>query len=274
MKAIIAKCKSDSGFTLIELVLAAVISIVVIGAAFNVYIVQHKQLLIQEQISDMQQALRGSMDELTTKIRLAGYNLPQTLIPLVARNTNPDSILILYDTAILDNVTLNHAMPQPSAELRCDGDLSGITDNDWLYIYDPVSQTGEFFLCTQVQYAAGHIQHNTMPLSRSYGVGAQVVKINMLKYFIDSTTDTLHPKLMVSVMNEAPQVFAEDITDLQFQYVLSSGAIVDVPPLASMVREVIISITARSARRDTEFAADYRHRNLTTRVKVRNLGLD
>ena len=259
---------------MIELLLAAAISIVVIGAALSAYIVQHKQLLVQEQISDMQQALRGSMDELTTKIRLAGYNLPQGLIPLVARNTNPDSILILYDTAVLENVTLNHAMPQPSAELRCDGDLSGITDNDWLYIYDPVSQTGEFFLCTHVQYAAGHIQHNTMPLSRSYGVGARVIKINMLKYFVDTSTDTLHPKLMISIMNQAPQVFAEDITDLQFQYVLSSGAVVDVPPLATMVREVIISITARTARSDDEFATAYRHRNLTTRVKVRNLGLD
>lgn len=274
MKKVIAKFGNIRGFTLIELLLAAVISIIVIGAAFSAYIVQHKQLLVQEQISDMQQALRGCMDELTTKIRLAGYNLPQGLIPLVAHNTDPDSILIIYDTAVLENVSINHSMPQPSAELRCDGDLSGITDNDWLYIYDPITQTGEFFLCTQVQYAAGHIQHNTMPLSRTYDVGARVMKINVLKYFVDSSTDTLHPKLMVSVMNQTPQVFAEDITDLQFQYILSSGAIVDIPPLATMVREVIISITARTARSDDEFAVDYRQRNLTTRVKVRNLGLD
>ena len=262
------------GFTMIELLLAAMVSIIVIGAAFGVYITQHKHLLVQEQISDMQQNLRAGMDELALKIRMAGYNLPTGLAPQIASNTNPDTIEIIYDTGNLDNVRLEQAMPQPSAELRCDGhDLSGINDGDWLYIFDPVTKTGEYLYVTQVQYSSSHIQHNTMSLSKSYPLGSKILKINIVKYYIDRTSDTAHPKLMVSAMNQSPQIYSDNITNLQLQYVLSSGAIVDVPPLSTMVREVIINLTARTERKDDQFANLYRERVLETRVKVRNLGI-
>jgi hypothetical protein len=49
---------------------------------------------------------------------------------------------------------------------------------------------------------------------------------------------------------------------------------VDVPVLADMIREVIITIDARNNNRDPDFQNQYRTRELTTRVKVRNLGVN
>jgi len=191
---------------------------------------------------------------------------------LAAFNTNPDTIAISYDGGALEGVTINHPMPQPSAELRCDGDISGLNDDDWVYIYDPVADSGEFFLVTHVQAAAGHIQHNTMPLSRNYPVGSQVIMMNQFKYYIDNT-DPNHPNLMMWTPQDGAQVYAENITNLNFRYVLSSGAVVDIPPIADMVREVIIEIDGRTDQADDEFLSDYRTRILDTRVKVRNLGM-
>ncbi len=263
----------SAGFTMIELVVALFLAGVVTSAAMALYITQHKQMIVQDQISDMQASIRASAVELSTKIRLAGYRVPEGVPKIEASNTNPDTITITYDAGGLENVILEHDMPQPSAELRCDGhDISALFDDDWVYIYDPVAHSGEFFHVTQVQYASSHIQHNDMALGRIYTVGARLIRMNQFKYFIDQT-DRDHPKLMVQRPGRPAEIFAENITSLNFSYVLSSGAVVDVPPDDDMVREVIISLDGRTDKADDEFAEDYRTRSIDTRVKVRNIGM-
>jgi Tfp pilus assembly protein PilW len=274
MNNIISKIKKAGGFTLVEMLIGTLLSTIVVSAALKVYLVQQKHLVVQDQISDMQQNVRASTEELSTKIRMAGHNLPTGIAPIVASNTNPDSITVVFDDASLDNVQIEHAMPNSSAELRCDGhDLSALNDGDWLYIYDPATNTGEYFQATQIQYASSNIQHNTMSLSKAYPSGAKVLKISIMKYYVDRATDANHPRLMSKYMNNAAQIYADNISDLQFQYVLSSGATVDTPPIATMVREVAIRVTGRTEKADDKFAVDYRTRTNETRVKVRNLGM-
>ena len=269
------KINNTKGFTLVEMLIAATISVIVISSALGVYLIQHKHLLVQDQISDMQQNIRASMQELSTKIRMAGYNVPVGIIPLYAFNTNPDTIEIIYDSDLLGGVQIEHDMPQPSAELRCDGhDLTPLHDGDWVFIYDPNEQEGEFFEITQVQYASGHIQHNTMSLDKAYPAGSKILKLNKIKYYVDNTTDPQHPRLVVKYVGQSPQIYADNITDLQFRYLLSSGVVVDVPSLVNMVREVMIDITARTDKPDDEFVNQYRIRGLQTSVKVRNLAIN
>ncbi|MEE9554437.1 MAG: prepilin-type N-terminal cleavage/methylation domain-containing protein [candidate division Zixibacteria bacterium] len=269
--------KSDNrlaGFTLLELLISAFLAVIVTSAAMGIYITQHKQMLVQDEISDMQANIRAAAVELATNIRMCGYNVPFNIPKLEAYNTNPDTIVITFDAGNLENVVLEWPMPQVSAELRCDHhDLSGIYDGDWIYIYDPLENTGEWFEITHVQYGSSHIQHNTMALDHEYPTGSLVLKMNRFKYYVDNT-DPEHPNLMIEAPGMGAQVYAENITDLNFRYVLSSGAVVDVPPDEEMVREIIINIGARTNSGDDEFAADYRTRDLETRVKVRNLGLN
>jgi hypothetical protein len=255
------------------MLMAALLAAIVASAALVIYVTQHKQLLVQDEVSDLQANIRAAAVELTTNIRLAGYGVPEGIPKLEGYDTNPDTIAVMFDAGNLEDVRIEHPMPQPSAELRCDGhDLSGLYDGDWVFIYDPNADSGEFFEVTQVQYAAGHIQHNTMPLSRAYPAGSWVVKMNYFKYYIDDT-DPDHPNLMMWAPGMGAQVYAENITDLNIQYVLSSGAVVDLFPDEDLVREIIINIDARTNTPDDEFQSDYRLRDLTTRVKVRNLGL-
>lgn len=266
--------RTNAGFTIIELLIAVLLAAIVTSAAMGLYITQHKQLIVQDQVADMQTSVRAAVAELARNIRMAGYDVPPVVQSIRAYNTNPDTIIVSYNSAQLTGVLIEHAMPRPSAELRCDGhDISALRDGDWIYIYDPFSQTGEYFQATNIQYASSNIQHNTMPLSKAYPYGSQVIKIERFKFFVDQS-EAAHPRLMVQYGGDQPQTYADNITGLNFSYVLSSGAVVDVPPNADMIREVIITVNARNDRTDSEFFSTYRTRSLSTRIKVRNLGVN
>jgi prepilin-type N-terminal cleavage/methylation domain-containing protein len=264
---------NQGGMTLVELLVALVISGIIVSAGYGIYLAQHEGWITQEQITNMQQNARAGMHELETRIRMAGYGIPGGVEPIYASNTNPDTITVAFQNEMNCEATIEHDMPVPSSELRCDGwDVSCFHENTWAYIYDPFADTGEFFWISWVQVGSGHIQHNTMDLSRCYPAGSIVTYVDMFKYYID-TTDSNHPNLMRQGMGLTPQVYAEDIEDLQFRYGLASGVYLDVPPAASVVREVLITLTARTERKDLQFEGQYRRRILTSDVKVRNLGL-
>jgi prepilin-type N-terminal cleavage/methylation domain-containing protein len=261
-----------SGFTLIELLIAVFLAAVVASAAMGIYIAQQKQTIVQDEETNMQADIRAAAVELTSKIRMAGYNVPEGIPKLEASNTNPDTITITFDSGGFEDVTIEHPMPQPSSELRCDGhDISALRDGDWVFIYDPFTESGEFFLVTEVRAAPAQIQHNTMPLSRVYPVGSRVIMLKQFKYYIDSS-DPDHPTLICWTHRTGPQVFAENITALNFRYILAGGQVVDVFPDEDMIREVVIALDARTEKPDEQFYIGYRTRGLDTRVKVRNLG--
>jgi prepilin-type N-terminal cleavage/methylation domain-containing protein len=263
----------ESGFSLIEILIVLLITGMIVSAGFSLYLNQHEGWIIQEQITNMQQNARIAMHELETRIRMAWYGLPGGIEPIYASDTNPDTITIVFKNEFGCESTIEHDMPQPSSELRCDGhDISCFEEDTWAYIYDPYADTGEFLYITEVQVAASHIQHNTTILSRCYPTGSTVTMVNVYKFYIDNT-DSIHPNFMVQREGNQSYVYAEDIEDLQLRYGLANGVYVNVPPAASVVREVLISLTARTERKDLQFQGEYRRRTLNSDVKVRNLGL-
>ncbi len=264
---------NHSGLTLIELLISITMGLIIVGAGLELYLNQHKAWIIEEQISEMQQSGRASIDELSRKIMMSGYELPRGINPISASNTNPDTITLLFRNEGLCDATVEWPMPQPSSELRCDGhDVSCFKDDTWAFIYDPNTLTGEFFYVTQVQTGSSHIQHNTMDLSKCYPAGSQVMMLDFYKYYLDTTTDPNHPNLMRMGPDMTPWVFAENIEDLQFRYGLANGVYVDVPVIGNIVREVQVSLRARTSRQDLQIPG-YRKRTFASSVKVRNLGL-
>jgi prepilin-type N-terminal cleavage/methylation domain-containing protein len=264
---------NHKGFTLVEVLITLIITAVLVSAGYGIYLNQHEGWIIQEQITNMQQNARAAMHELETTIRMAGYGLPGGFHCIYAANTNPDTITVLFKNEFGCQATTDHTMPLASSELSCDGqDVSCFYENTWAYVYDPGADTGEFFYITDVQIASHDIEHNTAPLSRCYPSGSLVMYLDFYKFYID-TTDRNHPNLMMKRIGEPSYVYAEDIEDLQFRYGLATGVYADIPPAASVVREVRVSLVARTEKKDLQFVGEYRRRALTSEVKVRNLGL-
>lgn len=267
--------KNERGFTLVELLVGLLAAAAITYAAMSLYVTEHKQLLVQEQISDMQGNIRSATEMLASAVRKAGFNLPETLYPLETHDTSPDTITVTFDSGALDGVKSIYDMADPTDELRCahGDDISGLKDGDWAYIYDSDAKIGEFFQTTRVLAGPPRIQHSTMALSRNYLASSDILKIGRIKFFIDQS-DSTYPNLMIQTYGSAPQIFAENIIDLNFRYFLASGAIVTQTNTPNEIRMVEIDVLGRTSSPDPEFFQDYRTRNFTLRVKVRNLGFN
>jgi prepilin-type N-terminal cleavage/methylation domain-containing protein len=274
MKKLISYVGGSTGFTLIEILVAAIIGVIATAAAVEIYVHQHKNWVIQDAVSDLQQNGRAAVDEIAAMSRQAGYGVPEGLDAIVSSKgtdvTEPDSITLVFLHEPECTTTIKDPMPQPSAELKCLGDISCYEDGQWCYIWDPNTKTGEFFVITQVQVASSHIQHNTMPLSKSYPAGSRLFTFDLYRYFVDSWSDTLHPRLMRQEYNQTPSIYADNIDNMQIQYVLTDGSVRDTIPGSRYVRVIDIEMVARTRDKDL-MLHDYRYDTLSTSVVVRNL---
>tara|TARA_B100000315_G_scaffold141720_1_gene130781 strand:+ start:2878 stop:3570 length:693 start_codon:yes stop_codon:yes gene_type:complete len=65
---------NQDGFTLIELMIAAAITLLVLSGAYEVFTSQQKAYGTQDRVAEMQQNVRVAMDMMTRNIRMAGYD--------------------------------------------------------------------------------------------------------------------------------------------------------------------------------------------------------
>ncbi|MBU8932958.1 MAG: prepilin-type N-terminal cleavage/methylation domain-containing protein [candidate division Zixibacteria bacterium] len=268
---------NQRGTSFLEVMVALAIMGVITAAIFKLYITSHKNYMAQNEVINVQQSARASIDVLTRQIRMAGYGLPLGVPAITSSNTNPDTIAICYRNNDCDTY-LAAAMPQPSAELKCATDVSCFSDGQWVYIFEPDSGGGEWFEITHVQAAAKHLQHNTMSLSKKYGKDAILMSMVSIKFYVDNTTDPDHPYLMIELPGQGPQIFADNIIDLQFQYRMKNGVVMDSIIVPDDVREVQLSLTGRSMYEDTDVADlgegdGFRRRTFSTSVFLRNVGI-
>jgi len=113
--------RHDEGFTLTEMLVAMVISVVAMSAVYSAYMSQQKAYQVTEEVAAVQQNLRGAMYHLEKDIREAGYDPKGSKnFPLVTMN--PTSFTFKSDL---------------------DGDMALDTNETITYQYDGAEQTLE-----------------------------------------------------------------------------------------------------------------------------------
>lgn len=70
------RLKNQRGITLIEVLIAALLTLIIGAAALGFYVTQHNSWLVQEDVSEMQQNIRVVLDEISKNIRRAGFGVP------------------------------------------------------------------------------------------------------------------------------------------------------------------------------------------------------
>ena len=86
------RIQSIRGYTILEMLIALFITGIITATGFQFYVSMHNQSLTQEEISDMQQNVRVTLDELTKTVRMAGYKTGAH----EAYHINGDSLYIFY----------------------------------------------------------------------------------------------------------------------------------------------------------------------------------
>lgn len=100
------KSSKSNGFTLVELLVAMVITGIVSTAIFSTFQSQQKSYLIQEQVAEMQQNLRAAMNMTVRDIRMAGYDPDRTSqAGFVAATGNSTSYTLVSDNDTLETIT-------------------------------------------------------------------------------------------------------------------------------------------------------------------------
>ena len=74
MKMIQKERLNTQGFTMVELLVAMVVSLLALGAIYSTFLNQFKSYQVQEEVAAMQQNIRAAMYHMQREIRMAGYD--------------------------------------------------------------------------------------------------------------------------------------------------------------------------------------------------------
>ena len=235
-----------SGFTLVELLVTMLLSIVVLAGIGLTYFSQQRSYMVQSQVVPAQQNLRAGLHMISWDARMAGFGFTSGRISfydgsgtdfafaLEIFNTNPDRVDIIYADANI-TTSITNPMPSSSAELNVAstdgfgvGDLVIITDGDNASLLE-ITTVQDVALKLQ-HNAGGTINppggHNIFPAPDGYNTGAKIYKIRYLSYDVDNS-DPAHPEMRVDfdgpLGSQVYMPIAENVEDLQAVYIFADG---------------------------------------------------
>ncbi|HEX9756987.1 MAG TPA: prepilin-type N-terminal cleavage/methylation domain-containing protein [Nitrospiria bacterium] len=266
--------KNSFGFTLIEMMVVVVILGVSMIWIFEMVVNQQKGYLIQEEVSEAQQDIRVAMDMIAAEIRRAGADIPKGVIPLcpaapACTNSNPDSISFSITNGFSTFLV-------PSGGLVVDGGATKVyvqSINGFIGGVVNILRPGSKELISSHTISAGGPLPGPpaeIPLDTPAPDSAVLRPGDMVVYppFI-VTYD-----LVGTSLRRNGVTLAENIQDLQFSYISSSGTETAVPPANSLdIRAVRITISSGTTKDVSQIGGAARTRQLSTIVKVRNLEL-
>ncbi len=260
----------QSGFTLIELMVAVFVSASVIVTAFAIVLNTERSWDASMERKSSVQNLRAALQMLSHDVRMAGSGYGGEtittggvpggrLFPLMPRaGVNAPDTLILVGGLEGNLARTTSIMASPSDVLQVEavdefavGDLVVIVDTDNADLFQLTSVTqGANVLGHEV--TSGYntpTEHDDWPVG-GYPVGSIVAKVQIVRYWVDDSSGS--PKLFRQLGSGTPVPLAEGIQDLQIVYVMADGTLDADPADPSLIRSVQIGYTSTPEHGSTE----------------------
>jgi pilin/secretion family protein with methylation motif len=235
------RLSSERGFSLLELLVSTAIMMVVTGAIFAMVNPSQGTAKAQPEVSDIQQRMRIGSDTLFKELMMAGAGpyfgartgsllnffapvMPRRLgyqAPDDTRTAASDRLTLSYIPNSYSQTTIEKAMPPNSSEMKvtyppnCQvpKELCGFEEGMTVIIFDNTGHWDTFTL-TQVQDAAGHLQHHGQQLNYTYEAGSTITVAVSYTYFRDATTN----QLMRYDGYQTTTPIVDNVVDLKFEY--------------------------------------------------------
>lgn len=267
--------KNRNGVTLIELLIALVISALLIAALYRTFTDQQKTYIVQEQVVDMQQNVRAAINRMMREIRMAGFGNIESVLTLsggVNGFTQPI-------TAAPNTITIVGGFTQIR---RNNGDpvfVSSSSGNQITlnYATDRFDGGAHRFICiggvesNTVQSRSGATLTLNKPLLLTHPVWTPIFKIQAITYSVGLSKGKL-ALLRDENTGGGRQPMAENIENIRFEYFDANGNLTSNPADIRMVRT---TVTARTDRSDPDFkdGDGFRRRTIDSHIYVRNMGM-
>jgi len=282
------KCHSK-GFSLVELLVVMVIMGLVITSVYGLFVGSNKTANTSEEVVDVQQNLRVAMETLVADIRMAGFLIPSTEIPV---ETTPASLAvgavldlnIVTSTGVYARVTGVSATPIPTTGGTLtvdDGMAINFNSVHGLRIVEP-SNPSNFTNIPIAEFIGSDGAANTLTIKPGAAVTVNPNDMVMLIKADDATsipvlvsyqlvddTDSSDANMFLlqrTVGGGASQTVAANINTVEFAYV----------PSATDIKAIRITITASTDSTKTGLAnySGVKTRSLQTLVKIQNTAED
>lgn len=273
------------GITLIELLVALVISAILVAGVYRTFVSQQRTYTVQDQVVEMQQNVRATLNKMLREIRMVNYG----------RVVYDDTKSFPNDSYIWPVNTFNQVLTLNLNNITIVGGFKQIKDSingnpiTVSSIGPGVNQitlsasTGEFDGAAHGYISIGGfasyiVQNqpvgstNVLTLERDptniNPVGNFIFKVQAVTYSIDGSN--------VLRRNEntggGAQPLADNIESLSFQYFKADGFVTAIP---NSTRTIQVTVTARTKEPDPEFKGGdgYRRRQVVSTIQLRNMGL-
>jgi len=293
--------RGERGVTLVELLVALVLSSILILVLYRTFVGQHKTYTVQEQVFDVQQNARAMMGRMVREIRMAGFgrvageHVPgvgyiSRILPVQFKNTS--GAIISYPNVLNRDqpssglLTIVTAINSPFARLKGSSSRFEITvdpvnfERNRAY-FDEKNTNKRYISIDGVESnAITSITEETVDGTRRYHLTLQhPLQYN---YRPDDRRDIfVYPVTAISFQlqwreepGESSQPIAENITGLTFEYLGTNG---EAAANDRDIRMVRVAVTAETSMGDPDFKDNirdnkgYRTRQMASNIQIRNL---
>lgn len=257
--------RSQGGFSVIELMIAMLLGVILIGGLIQMFQGSKRTYRIDDAISRLQEDIRLVNYSLAVDVREAGFGCLDNVTNIVStlNATNdldfdfehyiqgydtatgfPDEIaadivaatdLVVVRGTYDSQVSLETEMPDSSAVLKTTVmDPAPITTDDIVILTDCTNAA--IFQVTNYTDANGNIVHNTgsgnpgnssKSFGHSFAAGSQVIKVHSTTFYI-GVASSGEPALMRRVNNRGDSEvteIAEGVEDMQIQYGVNTDGV-------------------------------------------------
>jgi Tfp pilus assembly protein PilW len=259
--------KKKDAVTVIELLIALVLSSILTAVLYRAFISQQKAYSVQDRVAEMQQYARVAIGQMTKEIRMAGYGGDMLSVfgningftNIISPESNAITIILADEVGVLKQNTAKGAN-----QLR-------VTNAK---IFNPDKKK---YLCLNGlnNYSVRSVAEDTVvlaaPLTEGHPINQPVYLVKAISYYLGQSGGKT-----VLRRNEntggGGQPLADNIESLEFAYFDAGG---DVTANPADIRMVKVTVTAKTEMSDPEYKGGdgYRRRTLSSHIRVRNMGL-
>ena len=253
----------NKGYTLIELLIAMVITLFATLVITRFFITEHHVYRVQEAKAEMNQTLRGAMNMFTGELILAGYGIPPSTKKITKFKTDE----IEFRTN-LRNIRAAFSADSPAGEtiLSIKGDGKSFEKNDVIIICN----NSNYDACEEhILSKDGGSNSLTITggLGTTFPTGSTVNVMNTISYRYNKTKRELQRKIDRGYWEPVAENVAEDGFSLSYRDKNNNA-----PLDSSDIHGIDITLTVEGFRRDSYFQENngYRRGSGTTTVMLRN----